>query len=248
MERLRNKRGGLRGVITRTAGECEQPRNARWAGIKTDLISDVVDSLTMITEDLAALDDEHADAHREYLDAAKKEAATLLQRLESFKESDEKQKRKEFSTQVNDATSTDAPNNGQPPDLRREAPEFVPRAPFPDQHQPSVHELASALRYVTLPQTVLPSFSGDPLTYWPFINAFDACVDYEGLNERVKLTQLLQCCKGRTKSAIECCSLAKNGYQLARDILHRRFGASYTIVDAWIHSFSISPVSVNFAH
>ena len=83
---------------------------------------------------------------------------------------------------------------------------------------PSVDEpaLAKALRYVNLPQISLPQFNGDPLAYWPFLRAFDSCIDKEGIGNDIKLTQLLQCCSGKARRAIECCAMLTNGYEKAR--------------------------------
>ena len=387
MERLLRKRAGLKSVITRIAGEADQPRDARWAALKAVVVDDVSDTLTAVVREIVLTDPEQAAECNVYLAAVQAEATALKARLVDIMQAaalnpdaaaatSSRVTRSASNTDVFSSTgrghdgrsasyteglaatqrhdpvpiraslfgatrsavkletvdtaalstqpTTDAADDIRPEDSVSNAGSSASRLPLdlleeqqdlerrsleleqqrlalkhrqellsyrksgssvtrrsgvnptsllqprstktstvtPDRPAPAParatlsasapvftpavsnqasKDLVSALRYVTLPKTVLPTFNGDPLEYWPFVRAFEACVDYEGLNENVKLTQLLQCCSGRAKSAIECCSLSEDGYRIARNILHQRFGSSYHIVDAWIQRITAGP-------
>ena len=74
-------------------------------------------------------------------------------------------------------------------------------------------------------------FSGDPLQYQTFMNAFDDLVDSHISEGRVKLTRLLQYTDGPAKLAIQNCALVsgEKGYRRAREILKRRFGNAHLV-------------------
>ena len=85
---------------------------------------------------------------------------------------------------------------------------------------------ASILELISLPKPSLPEFSGDPLEYHFFINAFDAVIDEAQIPESAKLNRLFDVCKGGAKAAIRSCAAGdpKEGYKKARRILKSRFG------------------------
>ena len=55
-----------------------------------------------------------------------------------------------------------------------------------------------------LPKTELLTFDGNPLEYWMFTRWFDNCIGTSKLSDSVKLTMLLQHCKGDALKTIRC--------------------------------------------
>ncbi|XP_071491771.1 uncharacterized protein [Diadema antillarum] len=86
---------------------------------------------------------------------------------------------------------------------------------------------------LNMPKPEIAVFDGNPLEYWGFINQFETTVASKTSDERVKLTYLIQYCRGKAKESIENCTfLDKEGYQKAREILADQFGQSYQVSHA----------------
>ena len=84
---------------------------------------------------------------------------------------------------------------------------------------------------LNVPRLEIDKFSGDPMRYQTFMNAFDDLVDSHISEGRVKLTRLLQYTDGPAKLAIQNCALVsgEKGYRRAREILKRRFGNAHLV-------------------
>ena len=72
---------------------------------------------------------------------------------------------------------------------------------------------------LNVPRLEIDKFSGDPMQYQTFMNAFDDLVDSHISEGRVKLTRLLQYTDGPAKLAIQNCALVsgEKGYRRARE-------------------------------
>lgn len=91
-------------------------------------------------------------------------------------------------------------------------------------------KLASALQEgFTLPKPELLTFSGNSIDYCKFIKNFETNVESRVSDYQLRLSYLIQYCKGEAKSSIEDCVLLepKEGYLKAREILFSRYGKSH---------------------
>ncbi|XP_014663229.1 PREDICTED: uncharacterized protein LOC106805948 [Priapulus caudatus] len=94
-----------------------------------------------------------------------------------------------------------------------------------------------------LPRSELQTFDGNPLDYWPFIRAFKHTVDNKSADPGTKLTCLMQYCRGRAKSLLQCCLVKEpaDGYRLALHLLEERFGNNFVIAQEWIKKIISRP-------
>ncbi|XP_038062679.1 uncharacterized protein LOC119733173 [Patiria miniata] len=101
--------------------------------------------------------------------------------------------------------------------------------------------LAQLVQAMTLaintPKPELLSFSGDPADYSGFIHNFDVNIASKVSEDRVKLTYLIQFCRGKARESIENCVLMeeKAGYKLAKEILRDQFGQPHVITQSLIN-------------
>ena len=104
-------------------------------------------------------------------------------------------------------------------------------------------QLTSLIEAIKLPSVQLMSFSGDPMQYWPFIQAFDDNVDKCSIDSASKLTRLIHYCNGPARKVIECCTVMppEAGYARARELLKERFGDSFQIPQTWVRKITIGP-------
>ena len=102
---------------------------------------------------------------------------------------------------------------------------------------------ATILELISLPKPSLPEFSGDPLDYHFFINAFESVIGEAQIPDSAKLNRLFDVCKGRAKAAIRSCAAGdpKEGYKKARKILKSRFGDEYVISEAFVSKLTTGP-------
>lgn len=90
---------------------------------------------------------------------------------------------------------------------------------------------------IQLPKIELIAFDGDILKYHTFIRAFDSSVGKDSIDDATKLNRLIQYCTGEVREAIETCNFLEDpseGYRLARQVLHDRFGDEIRIALAWM--------------
>ncbi|XP_064639787.1 uncharacterized protein LOC135495255 [Lineus longissimus] len=105
-------------------------------------------------------------------------------------------------------------------------------------------ELRQMLDIIQLPKAEIMYFDGDPLRYHLFIRSFDNAVGRAHVEDNAKLNRLLQYCKGKALTVIECCAMMdpSRGYVKARSLLQERFGSNYVIAEAWISKVTEGPV------
>ena len=96
---------------------------------------------------------------------------------------------------------------------------------------------------MSLPKPNLLTFSGDPLSYHTFMNAFDTCIDSADVTDAAKLNRLLELCQGKARAVIKSCTLKEPsaGYAQARQRLRERFGDSFVISEAWVKKIVDGP-------
>jgi hypothetical protein len=92
------------------------------------------------------------------------------------------------------------------------------------------------LTMLNLPKVELDCFDGNPLQYHSFMTVFDDTVDKVVREGTTKLTRMLQYTSGAAKEAIRSCAImgGEKGYELARRILHERFGNDLLISEKTI--------------
>ena len=98
-------------------------------------------------------------------------------------------------------------------------------------------QLASTLQEgFNLPKPELLTFSGKPIDYCKFIKNFETNVESKVSDNQMKLSYLIQYCKGEARSSIEDCVLLdkQDGYKRARDILYSRYGRSHMIARSYV--------------
>ena len=95
---------------------------------------------------------------------------------------------------------------------------------------------------LNMPQPEILSFSGKPTDYWKFIRNFETNVASRVKDDNIKLSYLIQNCKGDARECIEdCVVLTVNGYSKAREILHKRYGRPHVIARAYINELIEGP-------
>ena len=87
------------------------------------------------------------------------------------------------------------------------------------------------LHYLSLPAMTIDTFSGNPMQYYEFMSVFDELVEKQPIDDKYKLSRLLQNTKGEARASIRHCSLigGTQGYQQAKKILKERYGNSHVI-------------------
>lgn len=103
--------------------------------------------------------------------------------------------------------------------------------PFQAQTNNSDNMMAMAL---SLPKPDMPTFSGNPVDYWNFINSFEVNIAERVHDNRLRLSYLIQFTTGKAREAIENCVLLDplTGYSRARVILQDQFGRNYIVARA----------------
>ena len=105
------------------------------------------------------------------------------------------------------------------------------------------HMQRQLLDAVSLPKSTLMSYSGDPSSYWVFVNAFDSSVGNLAVDDSVKLSRLIECCTGKAAKVIRPCALMvpAEGYVRARQLLAERFGSEFLVSEACINKVVTGP-------
>ncbi|XP_071483331.1 uncharacterized protein [Diadema antillarum] len=95
---------------------------------------------------------------------------------------------------------------------------------------------ASRLREarINLPKPDLVTFDSNPTVYRSFINSFEVNVEQKVLDDRTRLTYLIQYCSGKARNSIENCVLMepREGYAEAKRILREQFGQPHVVANA----------------
>ena len=111
---------------------------------------------------------------------------------------------------------------------------------------------------VNKPNLELFKFCGEATTYTRFITTFEATIEVNERDYRLKLIYLLQHCEGKAKSLIQHCVLLdpEIGYAKAKQLLYENFGRKPLIARAYIKNlveghfikYDDSNALVRFAH
>ena len=95
---------------------------------------------------------------------------------------------------------------------------------------PPISNIEKLCEYMSMPDTPIMTFYGDPLLYNEFMITFDERVHAKSFDDSFKLSRLMHFTGGDARSSIKHCALVGGtGYQKARDILKVRFGDSHLI-------------------
>ena len=86
-----------------------------------------------------------------------------------------------------------------------------------DQLESMYRQQAQLIGVLQAPTVNLPTFSGDPLQYFPFIRAFEENVERTLADNSSRLARLTQLCTGDAARAISCCAVLQpdRGYPKA---------------------------------
>ncbi|XP_060560451.1 uncharacterized protein LOC132720344 [Ruditapes philippinarum] len=104
------------------------------------------------------------------------------------------------------------------------------------------NRLASTLQEgFNLPKPELLTFTGSAIDYCKFIKNFETNIESKILDNRLRLSYLIQYCTGEAKSCIEDCVLLESdvGYARAREILKTRYGKPHVIARFYIEKISL---------
>jgi len=99
---------------------------------------------------------------------------------------------------------------------------------------------AQLIEAIRLPTAQLAFFNGDPLSYWPFIRAFENCIASSVVDDGAKLIRLVHYCTGPARKVIEGCMVMPPaaGYARALELLNERFGNQFIILHSWIQKIT----------
>ncbi|XP_078495844.1 uncharacterized protein LOC144751858 [Ciona intestinalis] len=94
-----------------------------------------------------------------------------------------------------------------------------------------------------MPRPEYLTFSGDPMDYWMFIRNFEANLESKVTDDKLKMTLLMQQCKGKAKSLIHHCSVLDphEGYIEARKILYETCGKPHVVARAFVKELTDGP-------
>lgn len=94
-----------------------------------------------------------------------------------------------------------------------------------------------------LPKPELLTFDGNPLKYWGFVRNYQQNIEAKTADSGERLNYLLQYCTGKAKEVIKNCVVldSDEGYEVARKLLHERFGEPYAIATAYIELVTQGP-------
>ena len=89
---------------------------------------------------------------------------------------------------------------------------------------------------LTLPESEVPTFSGNPIEYWSFGQAFENLIESRTTSNSARLYHLVQYTSGKVRELMRSYLAMKpeDGYQEARTLLKDRYGQSYRIATAYV--------------
>ena len=101
--------------------------------------------------------------------------------------------------------------------------------------------MLESIRKAALPTRQLQPFSGDPLEYGSFIQAFMFTIENKTDSEVDRLYFLEQFTIGEANRLVRSCMSAPNGYKEARRLLDRKCGNKHRIVEAYMRRITEVP-------
>ncbi|ELT92006.1 hypothetical protein CAPTEDRAFT_190750 [Capitella teleta] len=241
MERLSKRRAGLKSVISRFSNECEVGgRSGGWASAKFDAVVAATESLAALTEDLRDLvEEEEVAACDEYLQVVCNDAARCKSRLECI-----------IAEQKTACVAVESVDDAMFPPRDQKDESIV----HPEDSVSCTLSCSSAIDFRQAAELLeeVHAFEREELTLKQkraslelrrrcsmtaaasTAVARNSPMAVEPVLDMHALLRLLQYCKGKAFRSTECCSMADDGYDRARNILFERFGDSYCILDAWV--------------
>ena len=108
----------------------------------------------------------------------------------------------------------------------------------------SQQQVISSIATLKLPPVDMPKFSGEPIRYCQFINAFESIIENKEPDSRQCLYYLLQYTRGMAKDLVCSCLYihdARDALQRAKMLLKEKFGQSYQITSAFISKLTEGP-------
>ncbi|KAJ8038350.1 hypothetical protein HOLleu_15746 [Holothuria leucospilota] len=90
------------------------------------------------------------------------------------------------------------------------------------------------LHSLNMPKLDIITFDGNPSCYWNFMHSFETNVEARVKDDKMRLTYLIQFCKGKARGSIEDCVLIRSGsgYKVAKGILAQQFGQNHQVTQA----------------
>lgn len=90
------------------------------------------------------------------------------------------------------------------------------------------------------------SFNGSHIDYWKFIKNFETNIESKISDDNLRLSYLIQYCKGEAKLCIEDFVLLEpsDGFKRARSILYSRYGRPHVIASSYIEKLVYAGKSV----
>lgn len=90
------------------------------------------------------------------------------------------------------------------------------------------------LHSLNMPKPDIITFDGNPSCYWNFMHSFETNVEARVKDDKMRLTYLIQFCKGKARESIEDCVLIRSGsgYKVAKGILAQQFGQNHQVTQA----------------
>ena len=109
--------------------------------------------------------------------------------------------------------------------------------------QQSLQRQQGSTLALTLPQSEVPSFSGDPIKYWGFIRAFQEVIKSKTTSDSARLYHLIKYTSGEVQELVSTCLPMKpeKVYQEARTLLKKRYSQSYRIATAYVNKLTKGP-------
>lgn len=109
--------------------------------------------------------------------------------------------------------------------------------------QQSLQRQQESTLALTLPQSEVPTFSGDPIKYWRFIRAFQKVIESKTTSDSARLYHLIQYTSGEVQELVSSCLPMKpeEVYQEARTLLKKRYSQSYHIATAYVNKLTKRP-------
>ncbi|KAJ8044946.1 hypothetical protein HOLleu_07851 [Holothuria leucospilota] len=90
------------------------------------------------------------------------------------------------------------------------------------------------LHSLNMPQPDIITFDGNPSCYWNFMHSFETNVEATVKDDKIRLTYLIQFCKGKARESIDDCVLIRSGssFKVAKGILAQQFGQNHQVTQA----------------
>ena len=120
----------------------------------------------------------------------------------------------------------------------------VPQPPQVSNPYLSQHHLLQGIASLKLPAAEVPIFSGEPIRYCYFINAFETLIENKEIDARQCLYYLTQHTRGMARNLVSSCLYIENSNEAlerAKMLLRENYGQPYQITSAFISKLTDGP-------